>query len=71
MRVRYFCLRCGVEFLGDFHPHNEYTGYEQGGPIEPGEGPILGEAARPAVCSDCVPLLTPAQAATWSGRPAR
>ena len=34
MRVHYFCLRCGVAFVGDFHPDNDYTGYEQGGPIE-------------------------------------
>ena len=65
MRTRYFCLRCGVEFVGDYHRHDDYTGHEQGGPIGPGEGPVLGSTARPAVCADCRPLLTPAQAAAW------
>lgn len=65
MRANYFCLRCGIEFVGDFHSPNYYTGAEQGGPIEPGEGPMLGGPAGPAVCAVCHPLLTPEQAAAW------
>lgn len=46
MRVPYFCLACGGEFVGEIEP-------ERGEPIGPGEGPVLCRAAAPAVCAEC------------------